>query len=57
MPQTPPNQVLIGLALFLLLWWLALQVLIGLPQLREAEAAYDDFARDLVDEAGAEEST
>ena len=26
-------------------------LLIGLPQLREAEAAYDDFARELVEEA------
>ncbi|MGH6931470.1 MAG: hypothetical protein ACREEE_03440 [Dongiaceae bacterium] len=25
-------------------------LLIGLPQLREAEAAYDEFARELVDE-------
>jgi hypothetical protein len=30
--------------------------LIGLPQFREAEAACEEFARDLVDQVGAEDA-
>jgi methylisocitrate lyase len=34
----------------------AFNTLIGLPQFREAEAACEEFARDLVDQVGAEDA-